>query len=650
MRYLLTYTLIFFSVTLSFADFDKEGFLKRFRQADYKEKVRMVANADFNDIKSIYPQIKDTLEKIKKYVYTNTESNEAKFLFDIIEANLSASNGQFAKCVSIVNNSLQHHCTNVNDSLKALILLKECLININDYAKALEIHKIIEKVWNRKTISLWIGTAKSTIYGNLGIYKYAIAERLKEFESGSHDEWEKARLYNDIGVFYNRMKKYDSAEVNFLRALEHLKKVDARKYGIDTNYYSFFQSLIKSNLAVGYLKNKRYKEAIPYLLIDVKNSLKNKEYESAFNAYLGLIEIYINLNQLSLAKKYLDTLDLLNIDAFNYPKNLARKYYWKAVYYEKVGEINKSLDYLKQYIKLNDSIKELDKELQTINAEIALNVQQKDNALKEKNTALAILKVQQEKDNTIKTYLIIFIIILLIAGFVLFKYYKDVQAHSLELEQNNQIIQQQNEVIQKALKEKEMLIKEIHHRVKNNLQIINSIIRLHMSKEHNDKIHVLLSEISARIQSIALTHQLLYKKDKLLEINATEYLKYLCEQIIQSFSDNNTIQLQCKLPEQSHTLPLDTAIPLGLICSEVITNSIKYAFPNKQGIITVIFDCTDTTCHLIIKDNGIGIDIEKTKKTDSLGMELIKLLSEQIDAQYSFKVDNGTVFEIKFNR
>jgi two-component sensor histidine kinase len=455
-------------------------------------------------------------------------------------------------------------------------------------------------------------------------------------------------MYNDIGVFYNRMQKYDSAEVNFKRALKELSQID--KKNKDTYYYNFFVSLIKSNLAVGLLKTHRYKEAIPYLLIDVRNSLANKEYESAFNAYLGLIEAYINLNNLSLAKRYLDTLDILDIPEFRYPNNVVKKYYWKSVFYEKSGDIHKSLDFLKQYVKLKDSVLEHEKQLKAINAEIAYNVQEKDNALKEKTMALSILKLEQEKSNTLKTYLIIFIIILLIAGFILFRYYREAQKHSEELEKSNQLIQQQNQTIQKSLKEKEMLIKEIHHRVKNNLQIINSIIRLQMSKEKSENAQTLLNEISARIQSIALTHQMLYKKDQFLHINASEYLRHLCEQTISAFSDNTDIQLHSKIDVDNLELPLDTAIPLGLICSEVITNAIKYAFPNKNGKIEVSFHCDEKNCTLIIKDNGIGIDLNKIDKSESLGIELIKLLSEQIDGQYSYKVDNGTIFQLVFNK
>lgn len=651
MKYTRTFIILIFSFTFSYADFDKDIFLKTFYQADYREKVKMIANADFNEIKTIYPIIKDTLEKIKKFVYTNTESHEAKFLFDLIEANVSVHSGQFAKAVSILNNSLQYHCLNVNDSLRSLILLKQCLININDYSKALEIQKIIEKNWQRKSIALWEGVSKSTIYGYLGMYKYAIVERTKEYENGSKDNWETARLHNDIGVFYNRMNKYDSAETHFKLALSELKKTDIKKSGIDANYYSFFESLIKSNLAVGLLKKKKYKEALPYLLMDVRYSLQNKEYESAFNAYLGLIEIYLNLNNPDLAKKYLDTLDILDIKEFQYPKNIVRKYYWQSVYYEKLGDVNKSLEFLKQYIKLNDSIKELEKDLQTIHAEIAFSVQQKESAIKEKNASLAILKIQHEKSNMIKTYLIIFIIILLIAGFVLFKYYRDVQKHSIELEDNNKIIRQQNQIIQKSLQEKEMLIKEIHHRVKNNLQIINSIIRLQINKENNEKAQTLLNEISARIQSIALTHQLLYKKDKFLNINITEYLQHLCNQLVSAFSNDANIKLEYKIINSENIeQPLDVAIPLGLICSEVISNAIKYAYPNKTGKIDICFECVDEICKLIIKDYGIGIDLEKIKNSDTLGMELIKILSEQIDAEYTFRVDNGTTFELTFKR
>lgn len=640
----LFFLLIIFHFTL-FADFDKEAFLKKFNQLDYKEKVKLVANIDFNDIHDILPQIKDTLDRIKKYVYTSTNSNEAKFLFDLIEAKIAMQQLHFSKCINITNNCLQYHCDNINDSLKALILLKECLIKISDFSKALEVHKIIEKNWNRKTIGLWIGTPKSSLYSYLGIYKYAIAERVKEYEQSSHDHWETARLYNDIGVFFNRMQNFDSAEIYFSKALIELTKVNKKEH--DPNYYDFFTTLIKSNMAVGLIAKKRYKEAIPYLQLDIKYSIKNKEYESAFNAYLGLIEIYINLNQTTLAKRYLDSLDKLDYPSFNYPKNLAKKYYWKSVYYEKTGELEKSLHFLKQYVKLNDSIKELEKEQQTINAEIAYNAHEKESALKEKNLAIQILKLEQEKYSTIKTYLIIFIIILIISGFILLKFYKQTKKHSEDLEKNNATIQQQNQIIQKSLEEKEMLIKEIHHRVKNNLQIITSIIRLQMAKENNIKNQETLNEIASRIQSIALTHQMLYKKDNFLTLNASEYIKQLCNQLVSTFSDFSNITIEYQIDDSENIeLSLDNAIPLGLICSEVITNAVKYAFPEKKGKIEVIFQRIQNEIQLIVKDNGIGIDLNKTKNTDSLGMELIKLLSEQINADYQFIVNNGTTFQL----
>lgn len=652
---LLTYFLSFIIINV-YADFDKDAFLKKIKSSDYKEKILLIANTDFNDIKDIYPHIKDTLEKIKKYVYTQTSSNEAKFLLDLIEAKISMYNAQFARSISIMNDALQYHCDNVNDSLRGLLFLKECLLQINDYNKALEVQKLIEKNWDRKTIALWQGTPKSTIYGYLGLYQYAIVERIREYEQNSHDHWETARLHNDIGVFYNKAEKYDSAEVHFLKALDELKKYNKQK--TDTNYYNFFISLIQSNLAVGYIKKRQYEKAIPYLLVDVRNSLKTKEYQSAFNAYIGLIEVYIYTNKPDMAKRYLDTLEILDIPEFRYPKNLATKFYWQSIYYEKTGDINKSLNYLKLYIKMNDSVQKLEKESKAINAAIAYQVEEKDNELKEKNRILSIMKLEQEKNNTVKTYLIIFIIILLTAGFILFYFYQKIQKHSEELEKVNETVYQQNILIQKSLKEKEMLIREIHHRVKNNLQIINSIIRLQMNKEKDSHTHDILNEVSTRIQSIALTHQMLYKKDDFLKIDAVEYLKNLSQEVFSAFSNNHEIQYSFYHDGENCELPLDIAIPLGLICSEVITNAIKYAFPNKtrtvqnrnqENKIDIIFNCNDSICTIIIKDNGIGIDLNKIKKTDSLGMELIKHLSEQINADYSFRVDNGTVFELKIN-
>ena len=206
--------------------------------------------------------------------------------------------------------------------------------------------------------------------------------------------------------------------------------------------------------------------------------------------------------------------------------------------------------------------------------------------------------------------------------------------------------------IKKSLNEKEVLLKEIHHRVKNNLTVISSLLNLqsHYIKDKDDLI--MFKESQSRAKSMALIHQKIYSSTDLKRINFGEYITTLSKDIFRSYSHgSNTVKLN--LDVEDIMLDTDLAIPLGLILNELLTNSLKYAFPPNtidNGNIQVSLHRTDNGYTLNVADDGIGLpdDID-LDSTDSLGLQLITTLTNQIEGNIKLDQSRGASFKIDFN-
>lgn len=193
------------------------------------------------------------------------------------------------------------------------------------------------------------------------------------------------------------------------------------------------------------------------------------------------------------------------------------------------------------------------------------------------------------------------------------------------------IIRQQRDEIQKQNQEKELLLKEIHHRVKNNLQTVSSLLNLQSEHIEDDSVKEAVAEGQHRVQSMALIHQKLYQRENLAAIEMKDYLGQLGEGLLESFGvDANRVQI--KLEMQELELDVDSAIPIGLIVNELLTNSLKYAFPDeRKGEITLSLDLTaEKILSMKLKDDGVGIDGVKNSKGTAFGSQLIRLLTRQL--------------------
>jgi PAS domain S-box-containing protein len=202
------------------------------------------------------------------------------------------------------------------------------------------------------------------------------------------------------------------------------------------------------------------------------------------------------------------------------------------------------------------------------------------------------------------------------------------------------------ERIRLSLKEKEVLLKEVHHRVKNNLQIISSLLNLQSKYIKDDQALEMFKESRNRIRSMTLIHEKLYRSKDLANIDVAEYIQNLSSNLFRSYSAG---RIALKTQVDDMLLGIDTAIPCGLIINELVSNSLKHAFPEKHGEIYVNLHRDNGRFTLIVSDNGVGFPQNVDfRNTDSLGLQLVCTLTDQLDGAIELNRTGGTEFKITF--
>ncbi|MBS4012794.1 MAG: sensor histidine kinase [Bacteroidetes bacterium] len=226
-----------------------------------------------------------------------------------------------------------------------------------------------------------------------------------------------------------------------------------------------------------------------------------------------------------------------------------------------------------------------------------------------------------------------------------------VESTNKKLAEQQEILQLKNNELEKSLEEKEVLLKEIHHRVKNNLQIISSLLTLQDVEKSGKTISDVLISSQSRIHAMSVLHTILYKSNNLAKISVRDYINMLVDYLGETFSVKSKGIIISMNISDVH-LVVDKLIPLGLVINEIVSNSLKHAFPNNEGgNITLEYFKEDDTCVMIVSDNGIGLpDDFSIKKSNSLGFRLIFGLSNQLNGDAKIQnTEKGTSFKIKFN-
>lgn len=205
--------------------------------------------------------------------------------------------------------------------------------------------------------------------------------------------------------------------------------------------------------------------------------------------------------------------------------------------------------------------------------------------------------------------------------------------------------------LENALQEKTVLLNEVHHRVKNNLQVVSSLLNLQASHAADPGLRSILAESQNRVRAMALTHQLLYERKDFSRIDLGEYLERLAQLLISSYREDSThITLRRIMPATPLFLDLDRAIPCGLVINELVTNAFKHAFPGgRSGEVRIELLAAENEIELAVTDDGVGMpehfDLADVK---SLGLQLAPLLAEQLGGRFTVESALGSRFSLRF--
>jgi two-component sensor histidine kinase len=378
--------------------------------------------------------------------------------------------------------------------------------------------------------------------------------------------------------------------------------------------------------------------------------------------YQALIPYFLATKQTDKAATYIALHNVLN-KAKNNTAALADNNLWLFKLDSLRGDHIAALAHYRVYAALKDSVQEQIKRGQIAQLDSQYHTKRKDKQLKDQELNITLLKKQEQLQHKhlqqvrlIQNITIAGAAVLFMLSGVIYNRYRLKQSANKKLEAQQGEINLKNEILEHLaeqkdllLEEKEWLIKEIHHRVKNNLQIVISLLNTQSVYLNDEKAHAAIRESQHRMQSIAFIHQKLYQSESRALIEAHIYIAELIEYLGSSFDIGKRICFEKNLIDLE--LDVSRAVPIGLILNEAITNSIKYAFPNNaDGCISVSLCCVEEhSFRLCVSDNGIGLPQDfEIAKCRSLGMNLMRGLCKQIGSSLKLESNNGLSISIDF--
>ena len=626
----------------------EKKFLRFFNSQSLAGKVNAFDTLNSVDKLKCYSYIKEELALIRQKAITDHQNDIIDKLIKI-DGEMYFINKNYSKAIPIFTDLLaRNKIKNLRDSVQVLYILKNSYLNIKSLNKTVEMHKILAKLQKRDSnLSVWLLMPKlSTIYYEMKLYRECLNEQLNEFNEIKNNSAMMINFFNNRGLYWEKSGNQDSAIYWFTKAKEQFyKEFPDNKLSVDNE---FTIGLIEGNIGQSLMKLNQYDKAIPLLKKDVIGSKNIKNFHNAGISQLEISRCYLALNKYDLSKKYLDSAQVLlkEIDDYNTQLNLIKQY---AIFYDKIGSPQISNTYYKKFIAIKDSFEAQNNLRELLAAQVASQVDEKEKLIYENQKNIKQKNAEVSKQKTIRNALLFCGAILIIAIIFVSVQLKKANTRKQLLEIRNKQIETRNEIINKSLLEKDLLVKEVHHRVKNNLQIISSLMKLQSAKSNNEEIRNSLNEAQDRINSMALLHQLLYRNNQMTSLLFNEYLDGLISQISSGFALTKK-NIELKTNFITLELDLDTAIPLGLITNELVSNAYKHAFNGKEGLITIeLSKLFKNTYQLKIADNGQGLPANfDLHSNDSLGLDIVCILSEQINAELKIYNDNGAKFDIIF--
>jgi two-component sensor histidine kinase len=475
-------------------------------------------------------------------------------------------------------------------------------------------------------------------YSQMGIayyLQYQYDNALKYYEKSielykkTTNKKDLAGVYINQGISYTYVKKMDLAEINYNEALKIYQEI---------NYEPGFAPAYNS-LAKIYYARKDYNKAISYYKLAEQYSLKSNNKYHLITNYNSLATCYKELKEYETAKTYSEKSILISKEVGSVERELFCHETMADILFS-MGDYKNAYASFQNYASLKDTLFNQDKNDAIAEMQAKFDVEKNQQKVKEIELQKKIDDEANTKQRLLLIVVIIVILISLIFTMVLFRNKQKV----------NHLLEQKNEAIQANLEQKELMMSEIHHRVKNNLQMVSSILDLQARDLTDEKSMRVIEDSLSRINAISLIHQRLYQSENIRGIKINTYLQELAFDIIKNFSSTvqiSTIDLQCHIEDLD--MDLEFAIPIGLITAELITNSCKYAFTTiTHPKINISLTKQNTDLVLVVMDNGVGKEQSVNTTGTSFGTKLIKSLSRKLRAEITENSSsNGTSIQLK---
>lgn len=448
-------------------------------------------------------------------------------------------------------------------------------------------------------------------------------------EPNKKDIYSLSERFQYIGLIYESSTEYDSALFYYNKAIELNLELDD-KSSLASNYH---------NIGVIYSFLNNFKQAENYFLRALKIKDESGTFRERASSYLNLGDTYTSLGQLKNAKAYLEkgATKARELNSL-YLKQIANHYF--ANFYEKTGKHKKALAYFKKHKQQMDSLLNEEKlniiehyeiRYDTKIKEDSINMQTIQISLKEKEAAIKERKLKNRRN-------IIYAIGILTLLSILFL---------ISLQRKNQLITSTNHQLEIEKQRAETFLKEVQHRVKNNLQFAASILDLHSRDIENKDMQAAVSDGRDRIEAMGLLHQkLLYQEQEPTSIDIKSYLVELVKNL--SLAHDPLSKITISLLVDPIKLDVDKAMKIGLIVNELVTNAYKHIDKSLSNPkLNIRLEAKDKL-YLTIQDNGKGFPINFNEEK-SFGIQLVDLLVKQLNGQLNIENKQGAYYELHFS-
>lgn len=567
------------------------------------------------------------LSYAKRGVALAEEVNATEWLpqFQESKGRMHANLGQLDSATLFFNKALEGYTAIGNQKGQATTSFKIAWVHQRkgEYEQALKVNlsalRIMEELGDQEGIAGALGRVSEDFY-NQGQYKESL-----NYAQQAVDICRKNELQSELPYALRAACYASLALKEHEQALKYADEALAMMLAEGTNLSGIADM---SNARGNSLKRlKRYTEAIEEYERCLANSEK-ASYPGGILASTGNIgEVYLLLENYENALPYqLRTIQLQ--EELGAISNLVENYTHASTIYEQLGDYKSALAFQKKARIMRDSTASM----QSNEAMLELRTQYET----EKKEATIQLQEAQLMQQRQVQWLTIGIAALL--GLFAFSFYRN----AINRKKTNALLSAQNA-------EKALLLKEIHHRVKNNLEVVSSLLALQSAQIDDPNIKDAMQEGQNRVQSIGIVHQKLYQGENLAAIDMKDYFVNLSESILDSFGAEDRVKIECAMDQLE--LDIDTAVPLGLIVNELLTNALKYAFPDgREGQIKIELTRKAETLYLKVADNGVG----KSGLVHGTGFggQLVSLLTRQLNGSMREAAEGGTnvFFDFKLQK